>query len=59
MRNSIDINRALELQAAGYKHKEIGAQIALEMGRRVPFQAISVQKVLRLARLEEERDGRS
>lgn len=59
MRRSIDINRALELKSAGYKHREIGVQIALEMGRRVPFQAISIQKVLRLARLEEECDGRT
>jgi hypothetical protein len=46
----IDINRALELEAAGYKHREIGVQLALEQGRPIRYTAQGVQLALMFAR---------
>ncbi len=55
----IDINRARELSSAGYRHKEIGQQLALEQERRIRYTAAGVAAALRRARKEEDGKDRS
>jgi hypothetical protein len=45
----IDTTRARELRLLGFPWKLIGQQLAIEQGRKVAFQATSVQAAVRLA----------